>query len=374
MGGAERLTIPYIKNLNNENFRLRVCMLQERDGNHFAGVLREMGIPVDKVTVRHLRDLSAIPRLVHYLYRQKADLVHTQLEFSNTLGNIAAKILRLPSVCTLHTIENPEKGSKTHRRLRVMYWSLRNFCNRVITVSEELRKHHIAVSKSLPERVVTLYNGIDQSHFEDLDIGKKNMLRGDLGIPPDAPLILTVAVLREPKGIQYMLEAMPAVLTAAPEAYFLIVGDGEYRQSLEEITRDLQISHRVIFAGYREDIPDMLAIGDVFVLPSLTEALPTVIAEAMVTGLPIIASTVGGIPEMVEDQRNGILVPPGDPESLSRSCLRLLQNREVAQQMGREGRSIAARKFDIQKQARQLGEMYFQLLRNYGKLAPVQNP
>jgi glycosyltransferase involved in cell wall biosynthesis len=129
----------------------------------------------------------------------------------------------------------------------------------VITVSEELRKHHLAVSKAAPESVITLYNGIDQSHLVEPDPGKQTRLRSDLCIPLDAPLLLTVAVLREPKGIQYMLEALPLILNAVPETYYLIVGDGTYRSVLEQIAENLQISNRVIFAGYREDIPDLLS-------------------------------------------------------------------------------------------------------------------
>jgi glycosyltransferase involved in cell wall biosynthesis len=366
MGGAERLTIPYIQNLAREGFQLRVCVLQEKHGNHFAKVLMQMGIPVDLLSVKNLRDLTAIPRLVRYLRLHRASLVHTQLEFANTLGNIAAKLLRLPSLCTLHTIDEFPKGTKSFRRLKVMLWSLRHFCDRVITVSEELRKHHLAVSNSAPGSVITLYNGIDQSHPVMTDPEKHAALRRALGIPPNSLLLLTVAVLREPKGIQYMLAALPTILNAVPEAYYLIAGDGDYRSALEFTAKNLQISNRVVFAGYRDDIPDLLSISDVFVLPTLTEALPTVLAEAMAAGVPIIASAVGGIPEMVEDQINGILVPPRDIETLAKASIRMLSNRNEAQQMGDKGRMIAATKFDIQKQAHQLGVVYRELLESHG--------
>jgi glycosyltransferase involved in cell wall biosynthesis len=366
MGGAERLTIPYLQYLANEGFQPRVCVLQERQGNHFAKVLTQMGIPVDLVPVKYLRDLTAIPRLVRYLRTHRTTLVHTQLEFSNTLGNIAAKLLQLPSLCTLHTIDEPARGTKAYRRLKVMLWSLRYFCDRVITVSDELRKHHLAGSKAAPGSVITLYNGIDQSPFRKLDPEKRTAVREELGIPLAAPLMLTVAVLREPKGIQYMLEAMPIILQAIPEAYYLIVGDGNYRSALEQISDNLNISSRVIFAGYREDIPGLLSTSNVFVLPTLTEALPTVLAEAMATGLPIIASAVGGIPEMVDDQINGILLPPKDPRKLATACIRVLTNCREAQEMGIKGQVIAATKFDIQEQARHLGLVYQELLQANG--------
>jgi glycosyltransferase involved in cell wall biosynthesis len=366
MGGAERLTVPYLHYLAKEGFQPRVCVLQERQGNHFAKALTQMGIPVDLVPVKYLRDLTAIPRLVRYLRTHRTTLVHTQLEFSNTLGNIAAKLLRLPSLCTLHTIDDPARGTRASRRLKVMLWSLRCFCDRVITVSDELRKHHLAMSKAAPGSVITLHNGIDQSPFRKLDPEKRAAVREELGIPSGAPLMLTVAVLREPKGIQYMLEAMPIILQAIPEAYYLIVGDGTYRSALEQISDNLNISRRVIFAGYREDIPGLLSASNVFVLPTLTEALPTVLAEAMASGLPIIASDVGGIPEMVDDQINGILLPPKDSSKLATACIRILGNSREAYEMGIKGRVIAATKFDIQEQARHLGLVYQELLKGNG--------
>jgi glycosyltransferase involved in cell wall biosynthesis len=311
MGGAEKLTVPFIQNLAEEGFDLRVCVLQERHGNPYAAAIAKIGVPVDLVPVKKLRDLTAIPRLVRYLRSHKAALVHTQLEFSNTLGNIAAKLLRLPSLCTLHTIENFDRGSKARLRTRVMLWSLRNFCDKVITVSGELRRHHLASGRPAPETVMTLYNGI---------------------------------------------------LDAAPEARYLVAGDGDHRNALENMTKQLRISKHVIFAGYREDIHDLMSISDVFVLPTLREALPTVLAEAMSAGLPIIASAVGGVPEMVTDQINGILVPPRDTEKLADACIRLLSSKADARRMGEQGRTIAAEKFDIQKQARKLGLVYRQLL------------
>jgi glycosyltransferase involved in cell wall biosynthesis len=362
MGGAEKLTVPFIQNLAEEGFDLRVCVLQERHGNPYAAAIAKIGVPVDLVPVKKLRDLTAIPRLVRYLRSHKAALVHTQLEFSNTLGNIAAKLLRLPSLCTLHTIENFDRGSKARLRTRVMLWSLRNFCDKVITVSGELRRHHLASGRPAPETVMTLYNGIDQSHPVEADAAKFRQLRSDLGIPCDAPLLLTVAVLREGKGIQYMLEALPHILDAAPEARYLVAGDGDHRNALENMTKQLRISKHVIFAGYREDIHDLMSISDVFVLPTLREALPTVLAEAMSAGLPIIASAVGGVPEMVTDQINGILVPPRDTGKLADACIRLLSSKADARRMGEQGRTIAAEKFDIQKQARKLGLVYRQLL------------
>jgi glycosyltransferase involved in cell wall biosynthesis len=367
MGGAERLMIPIMRHLDTTRFEPRVCALQVKEGNPVAGELRGMGIPVDLLPVRRLRDLTALPRLVLYLRRHRADLVHTQLEFSNTLGSLAARLLRLPAVCTLHTLDAPQRGSKTYRRLRVMWWSLRIFSDRVIAVSEGARRSHLLVSGDSPDRVITLYNGIDLSRFPGPDDAPRSQIRQELGIPPDAPLLITVAVLRPPKGIQYLVEALPAILEAVPGAYYLVVGDGEHRPALEALAASRSVAERVIFAGMRRDVPRLLAAADVFVLPTLTEALPTVVAEAMAARKPVIASAVGGVPEMVADRHSGLLLPPADVPALAGACIDLLSHPDRARAMGEAGRQIAEERFDILTQTRRLGDLYGQLLESYGR-------
>ena len=358
MGGAERLMVPYLRHLDTRLFAPRVCVLQERDGNPVAEQIRQLGVPVDLLPIPHLRSPGSLPRFRRYLRRHQIDLAHTRLEFANTLGTLAARWQGIPAVCTLHTFDNLEEDRRAARRVRVMWWALRHFSRRIIAVSEKIRQYHVQTARFDPAKVVTLYNGIDLSRFRR----PPGTIRIELGIPPDAPLLLTVAVLRQPKGIQYMLEALPAVLTAAPQARYLVVGDGDYAQPLRQAARQHNVVDRVIFAGARRDVPQLLAASDLFVLPTLLDALPTVLIEAMAAGKPIVASRVGGVPEIVNDGRSGLLVPPAQPDKLARACIQLLQDRELAQQMGRAGREIAGQRFDIRRQAERLGEIYLELL------------
>jgi len=285
-------------------------------------------------------------------------VLHTQLEFADTLGCTAAKMLGIPTVSTLHTADAPQKGEKSYRRLKLRWWILRHIATRVIAVSEGTRRHHLRVGKLPPEKVVTLHNGIDLSRFTPIPPAETAALRASLGIPAGAPLLITVAVLRPPKGIQFLLEALPDILKVVPETRYLIVGDGDHREKLKSIAAEKGVSDRVIFAGSRRDIPPLLAAADIFVLPTLTEALPTVLAEAMAAEKPIVAGDVGGVPEMVDDGRNGLLVPPADPRALTDACVKLLENPERAREMGRTGRKIVAERFDIRRQVRRLEELY----------------
>ena len=210
--------------------------------------------------------------------------------------------------------------------------------------------------------MITLYNGIDLDRFASVATATRLNGRQALGIPPDAPLLITVAVLRQPKGIQYLIEALPFILKVVPEARYLVVGSGDHEGALKELVKTLGLTDRVIFSGARSDIPDLLATSDLFVLPTLGEALPTVLAEAMAAQKPIIASNVGGVLEMVEHGRNGLLTPPADPARLVEACLQLLQNPAQAQAMAHAGRQIVEQRFDIRKQAKCLSDLYQETL------------
>ena len=368
MGGAERLMVPLLKHLSRDRFDPYVCALQFKDGNPLAQELRPLGIPVECLHIKHLRDLDAIPRLMRYLKGIGADLVHTQLEAANVLGNISAKLLRLPSLCTIHVMPSRDVKAKTRLHQNVEWFILRHFCDHVISVSEEARRYHLQISGSREDRVSTIYNGIDLSPFLRMDtVRERADVRRDLGIPTDACVLITVAVLRPQKGIQFMLRALPDILAANPQTYYLVVGDGPHREALLEEASAAGVTGRVIFAGMRKDVPRLLAASDVFVLPTLTEALPTVLAEAMAARLPVVASRVGGVPEMITDGQNRLLVEPEDPAALARACNRLLGSPEARLALRAEGWRVVNEKFNVERQVRQLQELYLGQLHAYGK-------
>jgi glycosyltransferase involved in cell wall biosynthesis len=368
MGGAERLMVPILKNLDRDVFEPRVCVFQVRDGNPIADELQANSIPVDLLSIPYLRDWTALPRLWKYLKHHQADLVHTQLEFAATLGSIASKIQRLPSVCTIHTMPSQEMSVKLKAHQKVEWLSLKYFCDRMISVSEEARQYHISISNSAPEKIVTLYNGIELEAYQHRNSAEdRASVRREFDIPSNADVLVTVAVLREPKGIQFMIRAMPAILASHPNARYLIVGDGAHRTALEEEAQKAGVGGLVIFAGSRKDIPRILAGCDIFVLPTLTEALPTVLAEAMASRLPIIASAVGGIPEMIVGRENGLLVTAGNITELQNASAELLADPILRQQMGEAGWRIVSQKFNITAQVRQLEKLYLDLIAAYAK-------
>lgn len=357
--------VPMLMHLDRDRFKPRVCVLQDHHGNPVAGDIRALGIPVDMLPVIHLRDLTAIPRIMKYLLRHQADLIHTQLEFSDILGNTISWLMRLPSVCTIHTSPTPEKHLTSRARQRLSWACQRRFCDVVISVSEIIRNYYLSASGNSSSKVMTIHNGIDLSNYETCDKYEQNKIRQDLGIPPQAPILITVAMLRPEKGIQFLIEALPAILKAIPDLYYLVAGRGEYLDALLEKAAKMKVTEHIVFAGMRRDIPALLSISDLFVLPTLTEALPTVLAEAMAAHKPVIASKVGGVPEMINDHENGLLISPANPKELAEACVALLKDRGKMKKMGACGWNIANERFNILRQTQRLKTVYEDLLHAY---------
>ena len=357
-GGAEQLMPTILKNLQQAGFNIRVCALQIRAGNPIASELQRLGLPVDLIPIRNLRQPLNLIHILRYLRLHRPQLLHTQLEFADILGTLAAKLLGIPSVSTVHTLDVfPEKKS-AWGRMKLRWFLLGRFCDRVIAVSEKTRRHYLQAGGLPQDKVITLYNGVDRSRFRKMDETQTVKLRKELQLPISSQIIMTVAVLREPKGIQFMIRALPAILEQRPDVHYLIVGDGVHRAVLSDLAADLGIKNHVTFAGHRTDIPDLLACCDIFVLPTLKDALPTVLIEALAAGKPIIASNVGGVPEIIENGVNGLLVAPGEPSKLVEACLRLLKDNELSRQIILAGSETVRQRFDIDTQIEQLSRMY----------------
>lgn len=364
-GGAERMMIPILANLNKELFSPYVGVFHNKQGNPVADELMKIGIPVELIPVQYLRDLSAPRRIMSYLQKIKADIVHNQLEYANIYGGWAANKLRIPAVSTMHTIAQKESNIKFWLHQKLEFFFLRKYCSMIISVSAKTRRSYCQEAKISDKKSCVVYNGIDLSYYKfSSPQSDREVVLKQFGIPPASNLLMTVAVLREQKGIQYMLQALPEVLKSHPKTYYMIVGDGDYKEELMNQTKQLGIQNQVIFTGTRNDIPTLMSVANLFILPSLTEALPTVLAEAMAASVPVLATHVGGIPEMIQENVNGRLVPPKDVNTLSKTCIEMLSNPQQLHQFGNIGRKIVEEKFNIHIQIEQLQNLYVQMISN----------
>jgi glycosyltransferase involved in cell wall biosynthesis len=213
----------------------------------------------------------------------------------------------------------------------------------------------IAVSSMIEEKlqregrtttpVRRIYNGVDLSRYDHME--PCCTLPEEYGMEPGSQIVGVVARLEPEKGHPTLLEAWPAVLRSVPDAYLLIVGEGSRREALEALARQLRIAHRVVFTGRRDDVPAVTAALDVAVLPSYREAQGLSILEALALSRPVVASNVGGIPEMIEDGVNGLLVPPHDADALAAAIVRLLCDHPFSDTLGRRGHDMVHDKFCI---------------------------
>ncbi|HYO75605.1 MAG TPA: glycosyltransferase family 4 protein, partial [Thermoanaerobaculia bacterium] len=231
--------------------------------------------------------------------------------------------------------------------------------SRVITVSEALRQTYLAKRDLAPEKVTVVHNGIELERFRRDRAATRARLEREFDIPPGRPILVTVSVLRPAKGIEFLLDAAKRV----DNAVFLILGDGNKREEWQALAAQQGIGDRVRWAGYRTDVDTILAGCDALVHPSLDDAFPTVLLEAMAAGLPVVATRVGGIPEIVNDGATGILVPPGDAEALASGIEELLSDRERMRRMGALATDSAITRFSTAAWVSRLTAVYDEVLR-----------
>jgi glycosyltransferase involved in cell wall biosynthesis len=189
-------------------------------------------------------------------------------------------------------------------------------------------------------------------------INEGESVRRSLGLRPRDIVVGTVGRLHPQKGQTYLLQAAPIIIKKEPNVRFVLIGDGESRNELEAQIRNAGLEKRFSLLGFRQDVHKILHAIDIFTLPSLYEGLPNVILEAMAAGKPVVATSVDGTKELVEHEKTGLLVSPGDPDGLAEAILRLIRNRKWARRMGREAREKIQKSYSIENQIRAFEELY----------------
>ncbi len=304
VGGAEALALPFASGTHHE---LTVACMHAAGANRTAKELARRDVRVVNFEARNLRDRAAFRRFADFVKSERIDLVHAHLTYSAIWSAWLSRETGVPSIASLHATPAATKALESNavRRFgidvkdRLMRFALNRWASRAIVVSAALG----SVYSDL-KNVRVVHNGIDVERFQRDRDATRARLEQEFGIRPGAKIAVAVSVLRARKGIEVLLDAAARM----PDTTFLIIGDGPMRAEWQSLAR----TDNVRWAGHRTDVDELLAGADVFVHPSLEDAFPTVLLEAMAAGLPVVASNVGGIPEIVIDGVTGILVPPGD--------------------------------------------------------------
>jgi glycosyltransferase involved in cell wall biosynthesis len=233
--------------------------------------------------------------------------------------------------------------------------------DRVVAVGERVAAKLLTHGRVPPDRIRIIHNGVDTTRFRPG--GGREHLAGVADIPSDVPVIGVVAGFRGVKGHAVMLDAMAEIHQALPEVRLLLVGDGPLRSAIERGVGRRGLEERVVFTGARHDVDRLLPGCNVVALPSWEEGIPVSAVEAMACGVPVVATRVGGTPEVIEDGRTGLLVPPGDPKTLAAALLRLLRQPDYALALGKEGRTVAKERFDVSGMVTKTALLYQELLK-----------
>ncbi|TLY15566.1 MAG: glycosyltransferase, partial [Nitrospirae bacterium] len=261
----------------------------------------------------------------------------------------------IPLIATVHG-----KNYYTEQvKRRMAYRMVSRYAN-MVAVSEDLKRFLLENVGVAPERLQVVYNGVNPAPHVPRE--KRDSVKAKLGLSDLDHVVGMVGSLYPVKAHRYLLKAIPRVLAVCPRTVFLLIGRGELEATLKQEAKDLGIEEHVQFLGFRDDVPSILSVMDVFVLPSLSEGLSVALLEAMAAGIPTIATRVGGNPELVIDQRTGFLIPPRDTETLASKLLILLQDKELSRTLGDNGRKRVKDSFSFEAMVNNYQQLYERLL------------
>jgi len=343
-------------------FQVAVAGLRPRDA---AGeFLERRGIEVHYITEGKFspKNIGAIARVAR---DGRFDILHLHGYSSANFGRLAARKLGIPAIVHEHAVLKVLPHQFIIDRL------LRSTTDIAVGVSKAVKDFMIR-GRSIPEeKIRVIWNGVRLERYQDVPAEKVSAFRQRLQVPAEARLVGTVTCLREEKGNRYLIEAAAQLAKQHPQVYFVFVGDGPLRQALQQQARDAGIGERVIFTGFVPDIPPALAAFDVVAIPSLREGFGLAMVEAMAAGKPVVASNVGGLAEIAENEVSALLVPPADATALAQALERLLTDTGLAQRLAHQAREHS-RKFSIEANVRELEALYEALAgKEVGKSAEV---
>ena len=351
-GGAERVISNLSASLDPARYRAILCLfrpgwIQEHTENR--------GVRTYVIPTQGMFDWRWVLRVKRLLKDEHVDLIHAHEFDANVQGTFVAALSGVPLVATVHG--KNYFWEKLRRRLAYQ-WVSRNAT--MVAVSENLKQFIVEKVGVDSGHVKVVYNGVDLlPHCGPADI---DQCIKELDLPTGDQIVGVVGNLYPVKGHQYLIAAIPAVLAKCPNTTFIFAGRGQLEGELKEQVHQLGVAPKVRFLGLRQDIPRILAVLHAFVLPSLSEGLSMAILEAMVAGKPVIATDVGGNPELVEDSETGYLVPSQNSQALADRLISLLMNRDRALQFGKVGQLRAQGQFSLRTMVREYQGIYDQCI------------
>lgn len=368
-GGAQENTLLTAHRMRAGGFD-PILIIGQTDGpeGDLINLASELEIPVHVIPelVRDpdpIKDVRALFKLITFISETDVDLVHTHTSKAGFLGRIASRFAKAPAV--VHTPHGHIFHDYYGYLKTALYIMLERlgalYSDRILTLSRQEAVDHLQLGIGQQPDYIHVPSGVDFARF-DADLSDRAAYRARLSLPSDAFVAGSVGRLAPVKGHKYLFEAFALLHEALPDLYVLLAGDGELRQELEECASKLGILDRVVFAGLVKAIPRLLPVIDVAVFPSLNEGMGRAIAEAMYCRLPVIATQVGGVPELLDYGNAGLLVPPHSASAIARSLEALYNDPELRNRYGAHAYKFVMKDYSLDEMIRRIEKVYLNLL------------
>ncbi|MBC8252547.1 MAG: glycosyltransferase family 4 protein [Ardenticatenia bacterium] len=363
-GGAETVLMQIVATLDRQRFRPVIALpsgtlMDVLSGQadtlveevRFIGLTRTFN-PL-RLFVYCLHLVKCTLSLIRVIRRHSPDVIYANSYYSGILGILAGKFVRLPVVWHVHDIYPPNVFSRTAVPL------LGRLCARMIAISGAV-KENLQSYRVSSHKIRLVHNGVDTAAYDQIDAATGERVRRELGISGHRHVVGTIGQPVPRKRLEDFVQAAALVLERFPDVVFVVVGQPisaggvRYEQKVKKLLDDMGSWDHFVFTGFRPDIPEILSAFDLFILASEEEPFGLVIIEAMAAAKPVVATRVGGIPEILEDGMAGVLVPPRRPRALAEAIITLLEDEVKAQAMGREGRRVVGERFSVWAQVRSI--------------------
>ena len=356
IGGAEIILYDSVKNLDKKRFEpvvvsiIPIAEIGER--------IQKLGIKVLSLNARFKCNPFIFFRLILIFKKEKPRILHSFLFHSIFLGRIVGRFCKVPIIVS--SIHSEYMGGFLRNRLL----RITNSLDDVVTiVSQKAAETMIKLKTVSANKLLVIYNGIDLNKFIFQDKKVKEEIRKELNLKKDDKVLISVGRLFEAKGYPYLIEAIKILKKKHPDIKLLVLGDGPEGKKIKEHIKELKLEKNILLLGQKESISEYLNASDVFVMSSLWEGLPIALLEAMAGGLPVVATRVGGVPEVVEDVKSGFLVELKNPRGLAEKIVKMLEmSEEERRKMGERGRKIVEKKFSIERMIKEYENLYQKLL------------
>jgi len=354
--GAEVQAYTLLSTLKRDE-KLKLIAVVLNEGN-LASLLRAQGIKVYVVDEKKTISPLILLKLVSILRSEQPDIIHTHRYKENIIGGLASLFSRTKCrVRTVHGLTEKISGSRGVKSGIISILDrliTRLFFQRIITVSYDIKRH---LQKKFPARMIeVIHNGIDLGGLN----GSKNPVETKrlLGIEEGNPLIGAVGRLVPIKGFEHFIRASKIILRSRKDVRFILVGDGPLRKRLQKLVGDIGISQKFYLLGFREDILNIINAMDIFVITSIHEGIPMSLLEAMALRKPVVATSVGGIPEVIKPGVNGLLIPVNDEKELADKCLNLLDDISLAENISEQAQEFIRESFTSKSMAQLTLSLY----------------